>query len=135
MLLLICSSFQLRDQFQAVARGGRPRMRCVSQTSRISKTCSLLHRALAEAEHIGVIVAAAHLRLHRIAGTDGPDAGHLVGGDAHAEAGAADKDAAVSLAAGDGPRDLDGVRRDSRSCPRCWCPCRKRDGLPLRGGR
>src|SRR6476661_8586737 len=57
--------------------------------------------ALAEGEDLGVV--AQHGAFHRegVVGGDGPDAGDLVRGDGHAQAGAADQQGAVSLAGGD----------------------------------
>src|SRR5947209_11153111 len=52
------------------------------------------------AQDVGVVVPAAHLGLDRVAAAHRPDAVHLVGGDAHAEPGPANQDAAVGLAPG-----------------------------------
>ena len=48
---------------------------------------------LAQAEHVGVVVGAGHAGLVLGGAVGGADALHLVGGDGHADAGAADEDA------------------------------------------
>ena len=54
-----------------------------------------------QAEHVGVVVAAAHFGGQIVVAGGRADAGKLVGGDAHAQAGAADQDAALGLAVAD----------------------------------
>src|SRR5262249_49007978 len=48
-----------------------------------------------QAQHVGVVVAAAHLRRDAVVARGGAHALDLVRGDAHADAGAADQDAAL----------------------------------------
>ena len=54
-----------------------------------------------EAEDVGVVVAAAHFGRQIVVAGGRADAGELVGRDAHSQAGAADQDAAIDLAAAD----------------------------------
>ena len=54
-----------------------------------------------EAEDVEVVVTAAELGRDFVDAGAGADAGELVGGDGHADAGAADQDAAVDFAAAD----------------------------------
>src|SRR5262245_12445004 len=70
----------------------------------------LLHELLAqevggEAEDVGVVVSAAHLGGDGVVAGGGADAAHLVGGDAHADVGAANQNAALDLALADGFAD------------------------------
>src|SRR6266542_599964 len=60
-------------------------------------------------EHVGVVVLAAHPRREDIAAESRADAGDLVGRDGHADARAADENAAFDLAYRDGLGDLERV--------------------------
>ena len=60
--------------------------------------------AAGQRQHVGVVVAAAHLRLLGVVGVDRADAVDLVGDDRDADAGAADDHRPVGLAVADQPR-------------------------------
>src|SRR5438552_8023071 len=62
-----------------------------------------------QAQDVGVVVAAAHLRRDAVVARGGAHAGHLIGGDAHADAGAVDEDAAVHASFAHGLADGEGV--------------------------
>ena len=119
-----------------------------------SHVCTMpLHQSLADqvgrqAQHVGVVVSAAHLGVDQVAAVGGPHAVHLVRGDAHAVAGGADEDAAIGLTAGHRLGDRDGDSPGSRRWPAlvgpevatlwprsCEQGARGVAWLPRRGGR
>ena len=59
-----------------------------------------------QAQHVGIVVQAAHLGGQIVVASSGADAGILVGRDAHADARAADENAAVDFAFRNGLGDL-----------------------------
>ena len=84
-------------------RACRPPAKSVSSHAwRMSAAMSGAHQAAAQHEHVGVVVLAAHPRGVEIPAEGGADARHLVGGDAHADPGAADQEAALDLVIGHG---------------------------------
>src|SRR5205807_3192912 len=52
----------------------------------------VLQNARTEREHVGIVMLATHLSFVLRTDVGGPHAGHLVGGDGHANAAAADQD-------------------------------------------
>ena len=59
-----------------------------------------------KAEHVGVVVQAAHFGRQIVVAGGGPDAGELVGHDAHPHARSADQDAPLDFPGADRRRDL-----------------------------
>src|SRR5438105_3069087 len=62
-----------------------------------------------QAKDVGVVMAAAHLRSDAIVARSRANAGNLVGGDAHADTGAADQDATIDGTFADRLGDLKGI--------------------------
>ena len=58
------------------------------------------HDARPQGQHVGVVVAAGHLRHERVGTQGAAHAVNLVGGDGNADAGGADDDATLTLAGG-----------------------------------
>ena len=104
-------------------RWWRPPANGVSRKMRTRATAtSAGEHAGAEREDVGVVVLAREAGRLRVPRGRGPDARDLVGGHRHADAGAADEDAAVAR-----PRRRRGARRRPRSRgspPTRRCRCR-----------
>src|SRR5262245_26570217 len=68
----------------------------------------LAQQIAGQTEHVGVVVAATHLGGDAVVTGGRANAEYLVGRDAHADAGAADQDAALHAPLADGLGDLEG---------------------------